>query len=864
MSHAIAGFRGDQDLECLLKFIGMDEDKKSKNTNSGAVERVRRSNLRRESDRNIVSNDVGSGRVRATRDRNTTSEDKDDINNYGSSASGGGKGSSGSKVGRAGVAGKQQQQIQHGNKMKKSNSLEEISKTKSEDLTASSVKNDQGNSVNKYSAANVSVDNDASKSTKEAAQSINKSGNKQESVEISAKDEDVSNHNEKVSKGDHNGNSESNSKADFSAGNRTLTSTSFKEDFYAVTDANPQVLEETEFHVVTKKHRRKKRRAGMGDGPQIERHSVHNSRDSYTYGGNGSNEDHIEEFKRGVSRNDGGNYLDADGKESVWEGGASGDGRFLGSYTRHHRRHRSQRSNDRLKSTSSVPPSEHSEESSDDSDSVHSLPVSSSVPRPPVDPSSTSSGSTPQASYADIARMASSGPMPVTTGNQGNSPSCVHVSNTLSAQKSKISPVSLESHAQVTVPHVSSSNTLVVASLPYIGSAKVSIGTPPVSGSKAGNHGTSSGDNPVSPNNPNPKSESQAPVTESPEKVQESDSSATHNPTPLLAQLVEPHKKDAMTCTTLDGKTVSSNYSYTVLPTLPAKTEGETGAANVSPNILEDYYPSLQESLHEKVERRNGKSTQHQAQSSKTTEEKRSSKSITSPSPSTAISSESKASEIENVSTNPVSGHNIVEKTSAQSVEKPPVAMGVKTKEPSVTSTRIRSSGKKPGFRSLPPVVIMDHHYKQEAALKDGAAGNGSESGTASTSSYASADIGGFTFGFEVNEELLGLSSNSTSLENALSEASSLPDDGGKKQNGSLSVVEEQLPPPVSTSPGPRPVPSGKDAIPVYRTPEELDTKRFNYEKIVSFIGLSWEDVLKEMSVPVKHSNSRVQYYGGQ
>ncbi|RZF40968.1 hypothetical protein LSTR_LSTR013223 [Laodelphax striatellus] len=56
----------------------------------------------------------------------------------------------------------------------------------------------------------------------------------------------------------------------------------------------------------------------------------------------------------------------------------------------------------RRKSASSVPPSDKSDSS--DLDSVHSLPVSSTTPKPTVGKTSTSGGSTPLASYADITR----------------------------------------------------------------------------------------------------------------------------------------------------------------------------------------------------------------------------------------------------------------------------------------------------------------------------------------------------------------------------------------------------------------------------------------------------------------------------
>ncbi|XP_076227629.1 twenty-four isoform X3 [Nomia melanderi] len=58
----------------------------------------------------------------------------------------------------------------------------------------------------------------------------------------------------------------------------------------------------------------------------------------------------------------------------------------------------------RRKSASSMPPSDKSDSS--DSDSVHSLPVTSNTSKHNLSKVATSSGGTPQASYADIARMA--------------------------------------------------------------------------------------------------------------------------------------------------------------------------------------------------------------------------------------------------------------------------------------------------------------------------------------------------------------------------------------------------------------------------------------------------------------------------
>jgi len=122
---------------------------------------------------------------------------------------------------------------------------------------------------------------------------------------------------------------------------------------------SPEPVQDSEFHVVTKKQRKKKRRTGCGS--------------------------------RGGS------------KQNYYTGREGGSGRLLYQY------HRDQgTSQPRRKSASSVPPSDKSDSS--DLDSVHSLPVSSSATRARVGQNSASGGSTPQASYADIAKTAASPP----------------------------------------------------------------------------------------------------------------------------------------------------------------------------------------------------------------------------------------------------------------------------------------------------------------------------------------------------------------------------------------------------------------------------------------------------------------------
>lgn len=88
------------------------------------------------------------------------------------------------------------------------------------------------------------------------------------------------------------------------------------------------------------------------------------------------------------------------GEEAEWGRREEGDWTFRG-YTRM-RGSREQVTG--TKSTCSVPPSDASD--TDDHDSVHSLPVSSTLAKGKLPAQSVSSGHTPQASYADIARLA--------------------------------------------------------------------------------------------------------------------------------------------------------------------------------------------------------------------------------------------------------------------------------------------------------------------------------------------------------------------------------------------------------------------------------------------------------------------------
>uniref|UniRef100_A0A1B6EP68 Uncharacterized protein n=1 Tax=Cuerna arida TaxID=1464854 RepID=A0A1B6EP68_9HEMI len=135
---------------------------------------------------------------------------------------------------------------------------------------------------------------------------------------------------------------------------------------------SPDAIQDSEFHVVTKKQRKKKRRTGCSG-------RIGGSKQTYYSG-------------RGFPAHD----------RTLEQGGTSG---LLYQY-----RSRGEKDNTqpRRKSASSVPPSDKSDSS--DLDSVHSLPVSSTTSRTKVGKNSISGGSTPQASYADIARTMASPP----------------------------------------------------------------------------------------------------------------------------------------------------------------------------------------------------------------------------------------------------------------------------------------------------------------------------------------------------------------------------------------------------------------------------------------------------------------------
>ncbi|XP_067135214.1 uro-adherence factor A-like isoform X2 [Centruroides vittatus] len=167
------------------------------------------------------------------------------------------------------------------------------------------------------------------------------------------------------------------SETSVSISNQTIESKSSKISAENCEISGHQKLEESEFRVVLKKHRK--------------RYPLKKADSSRFYNGSSA-----------ANYNSGHQYF------VTKQTSHKDDIMLLRGLPLSHHSQRSKQDCARRKSTSSVPPSEHSSADNSDLDSVHSLPVSGSVP-PPTRPhphtTPPSTSSTPQASYADIARM---------------------------------------------------------------------------------------------------------------------------------------------------------------------------------------------------------------------------------------------------------------------------------------------------------------------------------------------------------------------------------------------------------------------------------------------------------------------------
>ncbi|XP_065201372.1 uncharacterized protein DDB_G0283357-like isoform X3 [Planococcus citri] len=154
---------------------------------------------------------------------------------------------------------------------------------------------------------------------------------------------------------------------------------------------------ETEFHLVTKKQRKKKRRS-KSRSSTLEHQKHHNHLHHHSSSHHSHQHHGIHDASATASASSSSlshNFLPHHYTDKNDNGNFAAYQNSKRSTRSSENRHRSRR-----KSVSSVVPSD----KISDSDSIHSLPVSSTTPKCKIKKKSTSSGCTPQASYADIAK----------------------------------------------------------------------------------------------------------------------------------------------------------------------------------------------------------------------------------------------------------------------------------------------------------------------------------------------------------------------------------------------------------------------------------------------------------------------------
>lgn len=232
---------------------------------------------------------------------------------------------------------------------------------------------------------------------------------------------------------------------------------SFVVDFYANPADVPAILEDMEFREVKKKKKKRPRSSGAVRNDSAVTHYQR-------YGGGGGGGSY------GGGSGSGGTVNSGSG---MVHNGCPDNGGHSASTSwadlpplPHHHHHRNTRNSDdvRRKSTGSVPPSEHSSADDSDVESVHSLPVSSTTPRPIVNKTSSSSSCTPQASYADIAKMATAS---FTVGSTVASSSSSRVLGSSYPIKGFVVLREPEDNPKVVLPnpHVSEGQTMNAAAL---------------------------------------------------------------------------------------------------------------------------------------------------------------------------------------------------------------------------------------------------------------------------------------------------------------------------------------------------------------------------------------------------------------
>ncbi|XP_023716585.1 serine-rich adhesin for platelets isoform X6 [Cryptotermes secundus] len=899
MSQNIEGYRGDKDIESLIEFIESNKESKGKTKNNSAHSngtvgfgnKQQRNNVRRE--------EVVTG-TKARRER--AIEDGQDEEKASGKNRIGGKQSSKDHRGSDKVGG----DVGSSGQMKKSNSLEEISKTKLEDLTAEQVGTSSASDSLTFSAQ-VTLRRPKKQATLDDDELYGEKGETPDHTLWGTEDipQYFSNDGSATASADESGPVAASGRK-----RRGIVDEKRKpEDGVPAVVVSAAASEETEFHVVTKKQRRKKKRSSSG------------SRAGSSAGGHGglfgdenrrpavSQYGHSYYQNRGDSQRKGfvpGSGFPPHDRTVEREGGSV----MLYQYNR-------SRSPEHLrrKSTSSMPPSDKSDSS--DLDSVHSLPVSSTTPKLALDQTSTSSGSTPQASYADITRMASSNvnspsstqgscnigagkwPTMTTTKSQAVSPpatsTCTSTTTTTTTTTTISSTVISSANITVSSACINTSTTSVPAvatplalnNPQFITGPKLNIGVPPVSGSKATVSTSANPSNNVtctSSSNSVPQSNSLTSVTSSDAASSSSTVALNQNPesscNPAVSSrhrnnppLPDPRtKKDAMTSTTLDYKLIPVE-EYNPSHRLQAAVNKPTEHLPPSPNVIMDsYYPSLEESLvADKVDRKPGRCSNPCSTSSRLPAEE---------TPSTTVAPFNvSASEPENcgkgprhvdicseirVKQQPLEASVIAPRSSLCSAGEPVAPEVSVASAPTVMSSNLNRS-KEAMFRSKgssrkvssassiveasssvrPPVIIMDEQ-EQEAAFRENV-------GTVSE----------LTFGFEVNEQLL----LSDADENSRS-ASAEPPGAVEEAVVSISPVtgsitsDVPLPEETTTMVPTISISASEDFSARYREPPTQQAD--NHDLIVAFVGQAWEDVMKEMSASLSQAGGKVQYYSGQ
>lgn len=871
MSQNIEGFRGDKDIEFLIKFIESNTESKGKTKNNSAHSngpvgfgnKQQRNNIRRE---DSVTG-TKARRERAVEDGHDE-EKASNRNRIGSKHS--------SKDHRGG------DKVGSGGQLKKSNSLEEISKTKLEDLTAEQSGTD--------SITNLSF------SSQITLQRPKKQATLDDEELYSEKGHMVNRRSWGTEEIQHYYCTDGSATVSADESNTVAASgrkrRGFGDEKRKTEDGVPALVvsattsEETEFHVVTKKQRRKKRRSSSGGragssvsghgglfGDENRRSAVPQYGHSY-YQSRGDSSSYYQ--RKGFTPGSG---FPPHDRMVEREGG----GVMLYQY-RHHHRPRSPE-HIRRKSTSSMPPSDKSDSS--DLDSVHSLPVSSTTPKLTLDQTSTSSGSTPQASYADITRMASSNvssssstqgscnmnagkwptvtatksqviPSPATTTSTSTTTTTTISSTPISSTNAAPTTTVITSSSTTSFPTVATATPLALNNPQFITGPKLNIGVPPVSGSKAT---TSTSANPtnnttcVNSNNPLPQSTSLTSVSmsdvsliaatrsQNPETLYDSALSSKHRNTPSP----DPRsKRDATTSTTLDYKLIpveEHNSGHKLQASVNKPTEQQ-----YPPNVIMDsYYPSLEESfVADKLDRKPGRcnNSSHTSTSSSLPAEENPSSAV--------VPFDVSASNLENCDKGPRHQGNCGE---IRVQQQPPetavivprnssccdreqvapevsvasaatVMMASNTNRSKEVMVRSKSSGRKvsaagsivvtTSFR--PPVIIMDEQ-EQEAAFRENV-------GTVSE----------LTFGFEVNEQLL-LSDGDENSRSPSAERTSIVEEAVVNTSPTCGSMASDMPPPETVTVLPNVSSNaGEDFSARYREP--VTQQADNHDLIVTFVGL--------------------------